>query len=123
LDQGNTEAPNLRFLLFSFRTSRNSGSDRTFYADAHFHLHEKNQASMTSNQPIISSGIILYKRFNDTIQYLMIQRKDSFGLIELLRGNYDENNENNIQRIIGQMTKNELENVLIKTFSFNRESS
>lgn len=42
MDQGNTEAPNLRFLLFSFRTSRNSGSDRTFYADAHLHLHEKN---------------------------------------------------------------------------------
>ena len=42
--------------------------------------------------PITSCGIIMYKRVNNTFKYLMIQRKDSIGYIEFLRGKYDIDN-------------------------------
>jgi 8-oxo-dGTP pyrophosphatase MutT (NUDIX family) len=40
------------------------------------------------NHPITSYGIICYKKFNNEIKYLMIQRKDSLCYIEFIRGKY-----------------------------------
>jgi len=38
--------------------------------------------------PITSIGIIVFRKHNDQIQYLMIKRKDTLGFIEFVRGKY-----------------------------------
>lgn len=71
--------------------------------------------------PITSYGIILFryvnKHVNNTIEYLMIRRKDSFGYIDLLRGKYVLTNIEQIQGIFNEMSV--LEKERIKTDSFN----
>ena len=43
--------------------------------------------------PVMSMGVILFKRINKQIKYLMVQRKDTLGFVEFMRGKYNlENN-------------------------------
>jgi 8-oxo-dGTP pyrophosphatase MutT (NUDIX family) len=65
-------------------------------------------------RPITSLGIICY-RFNPTInknEFLLVQRKDSLGYVDFLRGKYSEQNEYQLKNIIQEMTKTEIENIL-----------
>ena len=39
--------------------------------------------------PIMSLGIILVKLENDVIKYLLIQRRDTLGFVEFMRGKYN----------------------------------
>ena len=59
--------------------------------------------------PVISYGIILYDKRNglDNIKYLMIQRKDTIGFVEFIRGKYNLNNYKYISQIFKIMTKKE----------------
>jgi 8-oxo-dGTP pyrophosphatase MutT (NUDIX family) len=66
--------------------------------------------------PIISYGIILFKIKNQSIEYLMIRRKDSFGYIDFIRGKYNLNNRINIQNIINEMSCEEKKNIIEKDF-------
>ena len=54
--------------------------------------------------PIISYGIIVFRSSDQGIQYLMIRRKDSFGYIGLLRGNYIQHNIEQLQEIFNEMS-------------------
>jgi 8-oxo-dGTP pyrophosphatase MutT (NUDIX family) len=60
-------------------------------------------------RPIISYGIILYtyvpseKKF----KFLFIRRKNTFGFIDFLKGNYKINNKFYLQNLFNEMTKNE----------------
>ncbi len=69
---------------------------------------------------IISIGIILYNNIQINnyyeIKFLLIQRKDSIGFIELLRGKYQEKDENYLGKLIENMTKDEQEKVLTCDF-------
>jgi 8-oxo-dGTP pyrophosphatase MutT (NUDIX family) len=67
--------------------------------------------------PITSYGIILFKKSNKGIQYLMIRRKDSFGYIDFLRGKYIQNNVEHLQNMFNEMSIPEKE--LIRISSFN----
>jgi len=55
---------------------------------------------------------------NSNIKFLMIQRKNSLGYLEFIRGRYDETNNQNINYIFEQMTQNEIHDILTKEFDF-----
>ena len=67
-------------------------------------------------KPIISNGVISFKRNKDTIKYLMICRKDSLGYVEFLRGKYPLYDIDYIKCLIDQMTNDEKRRILTLTF-------
>ena len=81
--------------------------------------------------PITSCGIILYKmnpeyleeqnyekqKKIDKYNFLLIQRKDTLGFVEFMRGKYDELNKEYIIKLFETMTIGEVEN--IKKYSFD----
>ena len=56
------------------------------------------------NHPIISSGIIAFRKGTEGIEFLLICRKDSLGYIDFLRGKYPLYNKIYIQNLIDEMT-------------------
>lgn len=54
--------------------------------------------------PITSYGIILFRMVEDTKQYLMIRRKDTFGYIDFIRGKYSINNIEHLQHLFDEMS-------------------
>jgi 8-oxo-dGTP pyrophosphatase MutT (NUDIX family) len=74
--------------------------------------HQFNQCKL----PIISYGIVLFRRINNDIQFLMIRRKDSFGFIDFIRGKYILHNISQIQDIVNEMSLSEKDKLNINTF-------
>ena len=67
--------------------------------------------------PITSIGVIAFNNDDkNNIKYLMIQRKDSLGFVDFMRGKYNLYNPNYIQNLIDLMTNKEKNNLLNKTF-------
>ena len=68
--------------------------------------------------PITSNGIIAYRKHPETkaIEYLMIRRKDTLGLMDFIRGKYSVNNKYYIMNMISQMTVQERAMLLEHTF-------
>ena len=72
----------------------------------------------TCKQPIISNGIIVFKRGNEGgASFLMIRRKDTLGFVEFIRGKYPIYNEMYVQRLIDEMTVDEKHRLQTQTFS------
>jgi 8-oxo-dGTP pyrophosphatase MutT (NUDIX family) len=63
-------------------------------------------------RPITSLGIICYRYNNDVVEYLMIQRKDTLGYVDFLRGKYNEYNDFHLKNIIQEMTDYEISQIL-----------
>ena len=66
--------------------------------------------------PIMSLGIILHKRDKGKIKYLMVQRRDTLGFVEFMRGKYNLENEKYIYELFKIMTENERLNILSYEF-------
>jgi len=66
--------------------------------------------------PIISLGVILFKIEKDIIKYLFVQRRDTLGFVEFMRGKYNLENTEYICELLTIMTKNERDNILSKDF-------
>ncbi len=66
--------------------------------------------------PIISIGIIVFRRSKKGLEYLMIRRKDSFGFSDFMRGKYNSYNHNYLINIVDEMTNSEKENILKSNF-------
>jgi 8-oxo-dGTP pyrophosphatase MutT (NUDIX family) len=70
---------------------------------------------------IISLGIILYNTIQINnyyeIKFLLIQRRDSIGFIELLRGKYQETDDTYLSKIIDIMTIEERNRVMNSDFN------
>ena len=66
--------------------------------------------------PIISYGIMLFKYINNTLQLLLVQRKDSISYIEFIRGKYSITNTNKLLTILTNITKTELHRILNNNF-------
>lgn len=78
---------------------------------------KKGHGYYNCNLPIISNGIIAYRyNPNNQIEYLMVCRKHSFGLIDFIRGKYAVNNKYYITNMFNQMTH--VEKMMLKTKSF-----
>ena len=66
--------------------------------------------------PIISLGIILVDKKSSPNKYLMIQRRDTLGFVEFMRGKYSVNNINYIKKLFKIMTKKERDLILQNDF-------
>jgi len=66
-------------------------------------------------KPITSLGIVCI-RYTDQYEYLLIQRKDSLGYVDFLRGKYNEHNEYQLNHIISEMTIQEIDNIKTKPY-------
>ncbi len=67
--------------------------------------------------PIVSYGIILFRYYQNTLQYLMIRRKNTFGFIDFIRGKYVQNNYLHLQAMFDEMSMEEKE--IVMNHSFN----
>ena len=69
-------------------------------------------------KPITSFGIVCYRiTESNMIEYLLVQRKDSLGYVDFLRGKYNENNNFQLKNIINEMTETEKHNILTMTYT------
>ena len=68
--------------------------------------------------PIMSLGIILYKFEDGIIKYLFIQRKDTLGFVEFMRGKYNLENLDYIKDIFKIMTIHERDKILKHDFDY-----
>lgn len=72
--------------------------------------------------PVTSYGILAFKRFiedgKEQVKFLLVQRKDSIGYIDFVRGKYDNRiKKEDIYRILlGEMTLNEKKRLLENSF-------
>lgn len=66
--------------------------------------------------PITSIGIIVFRIYENQIQYLMIRRRDTLGYIDFMRGKYSIYNKGYILNMIKQMTDYEKNNLITKNF-------
>ena len=66
--------------------------------------------------PIMSLGIILYKIEGLKIKYLFIQRKDTLGFVEFMRGKYNLENLDYIKEILKIMTIDERDKIVNNDF-------
>lgn len=73
------------------------------------------------NKPIVSFGVLAFQR-GGPVKFLLIQRKDSIGFLDFVRGRYmgshgDPNSKlQNIKILIEEMTPDEKEKLLTKSF-------
>ncbi len=67
--------------------------------------------------PITSYGIILFRSSTNGLQFLMINRKDSFGYIDFVRGKYSINDVTHTQNIIDEMSDGEKGRILSEPFT------
>lgn len=70
----------------------------------------------TCKYPITSIGMITFRHYENQLQYLMIQRKDSLGFVEFMRGKYPIQNMEYIQNIFDEMTTSEKMRIKNNTF-------
>ena len=68
------------------------------------------------NSKIYSNIVIDKTTINKNIKFLLVQRKNSLGYLEFMRGRYDENNNDNITYLFEQMTQLEIDDIMKKDF-------
>ena len=66
--------------------------------------------------PITSIGIIVFRKIEGQIEYLMIRRKETLGFIDFIRGKYSLNDKEYILNMIQQMTQYEKNILLTESF-------
>lgn len=67
--------------------------------------------------PIISLGIILFKKNKENvIEYLLVQRKDTLGFVEFMRGKYNIENVEYIEKLLSIMTYEERQKIIANDF-------
>lgn len=59
-------------------------------------------------KPITSLGIITYRYSSKEVEFLLVQRKDTLGYVDFLRGKYSETNDFQLNNIIHEMTQEEI---------------
>ncbi len=59
-------------------------------------------------RPITSIGIIPYRYNNNLLEFLMVQRKDSLGFVEIIRGKYNIQNMHHLQNLFNELTTIEI---------------
>jgi 8-oxo-dGTP pyrophosphatase MutT (NUDIX family) len=95
-------------------TYRSCVSPITSYGGIIFHVNDLswNQASILSSPSTITG----FEKFYPKIEVLLIQRRDSLGYVEILRGKYKENDIEYIRKQILGMTDAEREKLLTRPF-------
>jgi 8-oxo-dGTP pyrophosphatase MutT (NUDIX family) len=73
------------------------------------YLNNANETSLFSKSATVNNG-------NGSLQFLLIQRKDSLAYVEFIRGKYNPFEEEYVCKLFQGMTENEQNNILTKTF-------
>lgn len=73
------------------------------------YLNDKNISSLFSKSTTVDNG-------NDSIQFLLIQRKDSLSYVEFIRGKYNPLDDEYLGRLLRGMTEKEQSTIISKTF-------
>jgi len=68
--------------------------------------------------PIISTGIIVFKKEDNIIKYLLVRRKDKFGFVEFMRGKYNLENIVYINKLFEIMTYEERTLIINNDFDY-----
>ena len=68
--------------------------------------------------PIISLGVILFRKNDNNLEYLMVQRRDTLGFVEFMRGKYNLENIKYIYELFRIMTEKERIKILNNEFDF-----
>lgn len=68
--------------------------------------------------PIISLGIILFRKNEENLEYLMVQRRDTLGFVEFMRGKYNLENIKYIYDLFRIMTESERIKILNNEFDY-----
>lgn len=84
--------------------------------DTYSSVSSVSDTSHVNEQVIEISTSYENKKLNNEFEYLMIQRIDSFGYVEFMRGKYSVNNYSFLKNIIDEMTIQEKQNILTKPF-------
>lgn len=63
------------------------------------------------NHPVMSYGVICFRRAGGKAEYLLVQRKDTFAFVDFMRGRYDLNNAAYMRSLFCLMTEDEREAV------------
>ena len=66
--------------------------------------------------PVLSMGVILFKKIDSEIKYLMVQRKDTLGFVEFMRGKYNLENLRYLYKLFKIMTKKERDGIVSSDF-------
>ena len=67
--------------------------------------------------PLSSYGIIICRCLEEQeFQYLMIQRRHTFGYVEIIRTNFQPHDEHYVAKLMSEMTRTERENIVAKSF-------
>jgi 8-oxo-dGTP pyrophosphatase MutT (NUDIX family) len=69
-------------------------------------------------KPIISTGIINFKKDNENIYFLLICRKDTLGYVDFLRGKYSLNDKTQLLNLFNEMTVIEKQKIINNNFNF-----
>lgn len=70
-------------------------------------------------KPITSFGVICFRKNSlGHNEYLMVQRKDSLGYVDFLRGKFNPNNDFNLINIIKEMTIEEINDIKTHNYSY-----
>lgn len=68
-------------------------------------------------KPITSFGVVCYRLTpQGKAEYLLVQRKDSLGYVDFLRGKYNEKNEFQLRNILQEVTLHEKECIIQLTY-------
>jgi ADP-ribose pyrophosphatase YjhB (NUDIX family) len=73
--------------------------------------------SVKKKEPILSCGIICFRKIKGVIYVLLIRRKDSLAYVEFVRGKYKPSDPHYIRQLVDGMTKTERERILNHEFS------
>ena len=68
--------------------------------------------------PIISTGIILFKKEDNILKYLLVRRKDTLGFVEFMRGKYNLENIVYINKLFKIMTHEERKFIINRDFDY-----
>tara|TARA_Y100000389_G_C17464108_1_gene524100 strand:+ start:1612 stop:2442 length:831 start_codon:yes stop_codon:yes gene_type:complete len=100
--------------FFKSNTQKNTNQTNSYYCN---NCNTRGHTFNNCNSPIVSIGIVAYKKIENNIKFLMICRKDSLGFIEFVRGKYPLYDKKYIFDLINEMTINEKEILLTKSFN------
>lgn len=79
---------------------------------------DMSHTSKDCKDPIMSCGIILYRRLpTNELQYLMVCRRNTIGLVEIIRGRYEVSDLNYIRSLVNVMSQQEVN--WVKTLTFD----
>ena len=69
-------------------------------------------------QPILSYGVIAFTKISNKIYYVLINKKNTVGFCDIVKGNYDKSNiVFSLEKIVEVLTKKEVEILLTKNFN------